>query len=106
MADDAASTPNATAAASGLFDTARRVVGQVVARVPGFDGGAAQRNAWEAVCADLQRRAQWNDIVDFTVNAARRPSRRRATATPARAPSAQSSRTTTPATRQRTHVQS
>ena len=73
MADEAASTPNATVTASGLFDTARRFVGHVVARVPVFDGGAAQRNAWEAVCADLQRRAQWNDIVDFTVSATRRP---------------------------------
>ncbi|WP_020576062.1 hypothetical protein [Actinopolymorpha alba] len=88
MVDDAASTPGSTPstpAPYGLMETARRVLGQVAARVPGFDGGAAQRNAWEAVCADLQRRQQWNDVVDLAVNVTRRPTRRRAS-TARRAP--------------------
>jgi hypothetical protein len=75
MADDAASVPEQKPPPppSALMDTARRVLGQVVARVPGLHGDAAQRNAWEAVCADLQRRQQWNDVVDLAVNADRRP---------------------------------
>lgn len=79
MADDAVKAPDPTPPRpkTTLVDTARRVVGQVVARVPGLAGDAAQRNAWEAVCADLQRRQQWNDVVDLSVNATtRRPVRR------------------------------
>jgi hypothetical protein len=85
MVDDAASTSDGKQAARaqrGLVDAARRVVGQVAARMPGLDGDIGQRNAWEAVCADLQRRQQWNDVVDLAVNAGRRPTRRRRAGTP------------------------
>ncbi|WP_020576061.1 hypothetical protein [Actinopolymorpha alba] len=44
-----------------LADTARTVVRHVTARVPGFDVNAARRNAWEAVCADQERRRQWEE---------------------------------------------
>jgi hypothetical protein len=95
MADDAAAESGATSvppAPRSFVDTARRVVGRMVARLPGLDSDAAQRNAWEAVCADLQRRQQWNDVVELTLNAsghasgnsgsqaARRPTRRRSSA--------------------------
>ncbi|MEQ4205365.1 hypothetical protein [Actinopolymorpha sp. B9G3] len=76
MADDAAAGSGATSvppAPRSFVDTARRVVGRMVARLPGLDGDAAQRNAWEAVCADLQRRQQWNDVVELTLNATRHP---------------------------------
>ncbi|GAA2754725.1 hypothetical protein [Actinopolymorpha rutila] len=61
----------------GLVETARRLVGHVASRLPGLDADLGQRNAWEAVCADLQRRQQWNDVVELAVNAGRRPARRR-----------------------------
>ena len=82
MADDATQVPDQKPPPHptiALVDTARRVLGQVAARVPGLAGDAAQRNAWEAVCADLQRRQQWNDVVDLAVNATRRPPGRRTT---------------------------
>jgi hypothetical protein len=40
---------------------ARGLVGGLAVRLPGFDTGAARRNAWEAVCADRERRRQWDD---------------------------------------------
>ncbi len=42
---------------------ARRVVVGLAARLPGFDIHAARRNAWEAVCADRERRRQWEETV-------------------------------------------
>lgn len=63
----------------GLVETARRLVGHVASRLPGLDADLGQRNAWEAVCADLQRRQQWNDVVELAVNAGRRQERRRHT---------------------------
>ncbi len=84
MADDAASAPTSKPPphpTNALVDTARKVLGQVAARVPGLAGDAAQRNAWEAVCADLQRRQQWNNVVDLTVSATtRRTPRQRSAA--------------------------
>jgi len=76
-ADGGPDHPNGQGAASApksLADTARRFVGHLAARLPGLDSGAAQRNAWEAVCADLQRRQQWEGLVDFTRAGARRRS--------------------------------
>jgi hypothetical protein len=43
-------------AQQALVRTARRVVELVVASLTGIDAGTAQHNAWEATCADLQRR--------------------------------------------------
>ncbi|MEQ4205363.1 hypothetical protein ABN028_12235 [Actinopolymorpha sp. B17G11] len=40
---------------------ARGLVGGLAVRLPVFDTRAARRNAWEAVCADRERRRQWND---------------------------------------------
>ena len=68
----------------GLVETARRLVGHVASRLPGLDADLGQRNAWEAVCADLQRRQQWNDVVELAVNAGRRQERRRHTPPPQR----------------------
>jgi hypothetical protein len=60
--------PAAPASASELetpprkaVTAARRVVVGVATRLPGFDIKAARRNAWEAVCADRERRRQWDD---------------------------------------------
>ncbi|MEQ4205473.1 hypothetical protein ABN028_24230 [Actinopolymorpha sp. B17G11] len=58
MEDWPASTSGSTLqpdAQQMLVETARRVVGMLVAGLAGFDAGIAQRNAWEATCADLQR---------------------------------------------------
>jgi hypothetical protein len=78
MAEDAAAGSGSTSvppAPRSFVDTARRVVGRMVARLPGLDGDAAQRNAWEAVCADLQRRQQWDDVVELTLDATSRSAR-------------------------------
>ncbi|MET9018968.1 hypothetical protein ABZV93_03190 [Actinopolymorpha sp. NPDC004070] len=82
MVDGGGSTPDGRQVPipqRGLVETARRLVGQVASRLPGLDADLGQRNAWEAVCADLQRRQQWNDVVELAVNAGRRPARRRHT---------------------------
>ncbi len=47
-----------------LVETARGVVAQVAARVPGISGEAAVRNAWEAACSDLERRQLWDDVYE------------------------------------------
>lgn len=88
MVDGGGSTPDGRQVPipqRSLVETARRFVGQVASRVPGLDADLGQRNAWEAVCADLQRRQQWNDVVELAVNAGR--SRRRHTPPPQRSAS-------------------
>jgi hypothetical protein len=40
---------------------ARGLVGGLAVRLPVFDPRGARRNAWEAVCADRERRRQWNE---------------------------------------------
>jgi hypothetical protein len=49
-----------------LVETARGVVAQMAARVPGISGEAAVRNAWEAACSDLERRREWDVVYDAT----------------------------------------
>jgi hypothetical protein len=42
--------------------SARSMVGRLASLIHGPD--AARRNAWEAVCADQERRRQWNETIE------------------------------------------
>ena len=63
MAEPAASTSATDLVSSRrrAVDLARDLVVGVAGRLAGLDRKAAQRNAWEAVCADRERRRQWDE---------------------------------------------